>query len=487
MQGPPPQYAEKSSLETQSFDDVNFEGSAKARSEQNKAENDAEIFQNVPAFNDLWASIAFFINFVAFVGLSAYGFNSLYTKLETSNSAETIRITPEDGQMMIRTLPTTIAFTALALICYLYVAYKHSSCLIITTVLVNGLIFLALSVVMFMIRQTFSGIVWLILALISPLFIYCVRDRIAFAAVMLNNVLWVVARYPSMVVAGFLAIVAQAIVFLVWVGGLMGLAVHWKGTGPEIALLIYYVFILYWVTQVVKNIVHTTNCGVFASYYYLYGDPKFENKSPILGSARRALTWSFGSICFGSLIVAVLKTLRFCVQAFCRDGYLACFGYCILACLENIARYFNHYAYTQVAIYGKSFVRAGKDTWSLFKRCGLEALINDDLIAYVLFFGMLFVSLLSFGFAWAIASLGNTVTPSNNFQWILAGAACAFGMLSMCTIAGVIESGTATIFVCFAEDPEALLRSKPDLYGKMVEANTAAIAKAEKKRQQKKC
>lgn len=35
------------------------------------------------------------------------------------------------------------------------------------------------------------------------------------------------------------------------------------------------------------------------------------------------------------------------------------------------------------------------------------------------------------------------------------------------TIATVISSGVATTFVCLAEDPEALRRSKPQLYEKV--------------------
>jgi hypothetical protein len=31
-------------------------------------------------------------------------------------------------------------------------------------------------------------------------------------------------------------------------------------------------------------------------------------------------------------------------------------------------------------------------------------------------------------------------------------------------VTGIIESGTATTFVCLAEDPAALARTKPELY-----------------------
>jgi hypothetical protein len=40
-----------------------------------------------------------------------------------------------------------------------------------------------------------------------------------------------------------------------------------------------------------------------------------------------------------------------------------------------------------VAIYGKDFMTASKDTWALFKARGFEVLINDDLTGMVLMLG----------------------------------------------------------------------------------------------------
>jgi hypothetical protein len=52
--------------------------------------------------------------------------------------------------------------------------------------------------------------------------------------------------------------------------------------------------------------------------------------------------------------------------------------------MEALLEYFNHYAFTQVAIYGKDFCTAAKDTWNLVKQRGMDAVINDNLIGNVL-------------------------------------------------------------------------------------------------------
>jgi len=54
-----------------------------------------------------------------------------------------------------------------------------------------------------------------------------------------------------------------------------------------------------------------------------------------------------------------------------------------LGCLQGIVEYVNKYAFTQVAIYGKAFVPAARDTWTILKDRGIVQLINDNLIGNV--------------------------------------------------------------------------------------------------------
>jgi len=60
------------------------------------------------------------------------------------------------------------------------------------------------------------------------------------------------------------------------------------------------------------------------------------SKSPTLASFKRACTTSIGSICFGSLVIAVIQTLRGIAQMFRGDGndgimaFVACLIDCIL-------------------------------------------------------------------------------------------------------------------------------------------------------------
>lgn len=71
---------------------------------------------------------------------------------------------------------------------------------------------------------------------------------------------------------------------------------------------------------------------------------------PTLGAFKRAMTYSFGSICFGSLIVSVVQLLKqiasIAQQSEATDGnFLACFLWAVANCILGIVlwliEYFN--------------------------------------------------------------------------------------------------------------------------------------------------
>lgn len=105
--------------------------------------------------------------------------------------------------------------------------------------------------------------------------------------------------------------------------------------------------------------------------YFLF--PAHMPASPTMGAFKRASWSSFGSIAFGSFIIAVIKAMRAMAQSGrgSKQGVVRCIVECMLACLDRLVSYFNVYAFTQVAIYGKPYCEAAKDTWNLLLRCGI--------------------------------------------------------------------------------------------------------------------
>ena len=58
---------------------------------------------------------------------------------------------------------------------------------------------------------------------------------------------------------------------------------------------------------------------------------------------------------------------------------LACCAVCCISCISGLIQWFNKYAYIEIALYGKSYIPAAKDTWRLMKDRGIDALINDSI------------------------------------------------------------------------------------------------------------
>ena len=116
-----------------------------------------------------------------------------------------------------------------------------------------------------------------------------------------------------------------------------------------------------------------------------------------------------------------------------------------IAMLENLIEYFNKYAFTQVAIYGKSFVQAAKDTWTLVKSHGIDAMINDQLIGNVLGISALLVGILTGAASYALVHFTTQAPPV--YQWVAAVGGLFIGFSFQNVMNEIITSGVATTFV----------------------------------------
>jgi hypothetical protein len=143
------------------------------------------------------------------------------------------------------------------------------------------------------------------------------------------------------------------------------------GQGKVIGLIVLVTFAAYWISEVLKNIIHVTISGVYGSWYFcVHNFPANATR----GALKRSMTFSFGSICFGSLIVAIINMLRqICSvarqQSSQNGNIVGVIAFCILGCLIGLldwaVQFLNRYAFSHIALYGKPYVAAAKATWSM--------------------------------------------------------------------------------------------------------------------------
>ena len=86
-------------------------------------------------------------------------------------------------------------------------------------------------------------------------------------------------------------------------------------------ILVGLLLSLYWTSQVIKNVFHTTIAGVVGTFWFTPANENINNNggccgcnSTIFDAWVRSSVYSFGSICLGSLLVAVLQVLQILVR-----------------------------------------------------------------------------------------------------------------------------------------------------------------------------
>lgn len=100
----------------------------------------------------------------------------------------------------------------------------------------------------------------------------------------------------------------------------------------------------------IQNVSLTTIAGVFGTYYFSM--PGEKTKHAARSSFRRAITYSFGSIAEGSLIVALLDLLRAALSLLQQQesqsgdvvgAAIACVAQCCVGCVRALVDYFSRF------------------------------------------------------------------------------------------------------------------------------------------------
>eukprot|EP00557_Chaetoceros_sp_GSL56_P002192 CAMPEP_0176500768 /NCGR_PEP_ID=MMETSP0200_2-20121128/13771_1 /TAXON_ID=947934 /ORGANISM="Chaetoceros sp., Strain GSL56" /LENGTH=517 /DNA_ID=CAMNT_0017899545 /DNA_START=166 /DNA_END=1719 /DNA_ORIENTATION=- len=233
--------------------------------------------------------------------------------------------------------------------------------------------------------------------------------------------------------------------------------------------------------QVLQNCVHTCVAGVVGSWWF---KPESNGccSCAVFGSFLRTMTTSFGSVCFGSLLVAIIQALRQLAEQARQNEevgqMLACCIDCILSCIQAVVEYFNKWAFVYVGVYGYGYCEAGKNVIQLFKDRGWEAIIADDLVGMVLFFLSLLVGLVTAGLGVLlveVTDLWDDFAPGKDAARVSAAVIGLIIGLVICSILmSTIASSVNTSIVLFADAPAEFEKNYPDLSNEMRQAYMVA-------------
>ncbi|CAN1244745.1 Protein PNS1 [Linum perenne] len=147
---------------------------------------------------------------------------------------------------------------------------------------------------------------------------------------------------------------------------------------------------------------------------------------------------------------------------------------CLLCCVdllfhlvETLVRFFNKYAYVQIAVYGKGFNRSARDAWELFQSTGVESLVAYDCSGAVLLMGTILCGLIT----------GTCAAVWTHFKWeaknermlMVGSTAMLMGMVLVGVAMVVVESAATSMYICYAEDPLLIHRWDAEFFNQLSE------------------
>lgn len=254
----------------------------------------------------------------------------------------------------------------------------------------------------------------------------------------------------------------------------------------------YYILMmisLLWACSVFSNVLHCTTAGAVCRWWR----SRPEEFDPVAAATNSFLTTilnDFGSICLGSLFVALLKGLRSFLDSNIKQLkeynqnhggsnnplvciastlglYLAVLLAQILKLVDFALEYFNRYAFTYVALYGYNFTNASKAVVVLFRGRGWDAIINDEIVDSVMFVWNITIGVMTMAFGLIFGHwVGMSIVDDLVFAAVSFSIGCAIGLIAL----KIVMAGVAAIYVMFAEYPELFEQCHPSMYYELMQA-----------------
>lgn len=457
-----------------------------------------------PKYNDTLFTYIFIATILAFsyITYDSYAYLKYPTVMELFE--------PTKISKPMKALYTLITIsTIVPLICSIFLlamVYLFPTFFVVTAFLLIPLSFFSMALTSFMAGSLFSGIFFGLFGFLMLNFMFQNFNRFSFSALMVKLVVSAMSKYPSTMLISLLSSILTAFVSIIYMIAMTIIinsrinkddasCPHTNGndvcvSNSSMAIFIFVIFSGCYLFQVIENVTHVVLSGIFSSWYFFdANDANTKPKYPALGSLKRALTYCFGSICFGSLLVSLVQTLRISLQILKQklrsrsfrgnnddnndfgsgDSLLFCFLICLVSILEWIAsefeywmKWFNRYAYSYLSMYGKPYLKSARDTFEILKYKGIDILINDSLVGTAIslysILSMIVTGVVLF-IIFTTTNIGgiSEMGPEMLVLGGLGGLIICWFIVS-CAI-NVLDVGCVTFMIGLAVDPDAFTRT----------------------------
>ena len=343
-----------------------------------------------------------------------------------------------------------------------------------------------------------------------------VWDSIPFHATNLSTALTGVRCVADTLLLGFFMLVIAFFWCIIWGFAFIGTydfvsdggeSKPWLA-GTDGALLGLMVISMFWTYNVFTGIIQAVVAGSIGNWWY---DPDSVNaccsnatRAPLI----RALTSSFGSICFGSLFVQPIQFFKNIIAVCCFSAPQNARQYkssrsggkssskeqgrrrrdrpapepvsgspCakmrrhFLRALDSLCKIFNHWAFVYIGLYNYNFWDSGKKATTLFNTRGWSGIVSNGVVRNVLFMTSVVIGLCTGLFGLIVEEFDGYEFTSFNKP---TATAFVIGSLIGCALSGimlsVLGSATNAVLVCFAAGNVEFSRIHPQLSNEMKES-----------------
>lgn len=290
------------------------------------------------------------------------------------------------------------------------------------------------------------AIISLVSALVQSLYACWVSPRFDYATRVLSvSVPFPPAKTTLLVI---LSIITTTVYTSFLVSGIGGATA--TGTGFDTLFIIVILFSLAWTMNLIKNIMYVTISRI--KYMHFARGMDFDTYLALHDTVINSL----GSICIGSVLVPVLGLVRGSARGMSlvagdTDEFMFSCANCYSGVASRLVTYGNRWGYVQVGVYNKGFVQASIDTWEMFKRVGLEILIDSDLTGSFCFLcGVAGGSACSLvGGSWALVVQKNYATEISIYAFLI-------GYFMSRVAMAWPQACVSAYYVAYADNPQSL-------------------------------
>lgn len=458
------------------FDDFDVEG-------EGLGIDDDRFTAIKPVWRDVKFAIFFLVVFFIFI-VSAMTFLIKYGEKMASEIPNAPNVLPNpsifDFKIILLTIFTSIISFGVSVLIFIFAGKNSAKFTAIGLKFMSGLFIIGtvLSVIGGGILQA------IFLGVMSGGLVYIFykhKPLITLASNILQIVITVLKKYPSTAIAALIGFFGNLLFFTILTATIKCAYISYGfngdgspkfdndgnqqsqiTTGLVLTILLLNFAGLY-IIDVLKNVMHVTIGGIYGTWYYLestfIGMPANEGK----GSFKRAMTYSFGSVCFGSLFVVLFQSFAVVILIAEKNlGAWSIFGDGMLKVIGISVGYFNLYAYSFVALYGVSMVKSAKSTWNFFKQRGLQAVLNDFIISLSMGFYCLVASIFGVIMTLIYIFLVDLLFDIGQQTYISLSIYSFFITINITTVLiQTVVSGSSVFFFALNKDPAVFQESHP--------------------------